>query len=187
VGTRRFTVRSAAPEVVGAVGIVLMSAAAAAQLVPVPAALALALSVPAAVVDARTFRLPDIWIATAVTALAMALAVDSAAGGSVALRSIGVGALVMCAPILLLHLMSPTAMGFGDVKLSLVLGAALGTVDWPLALVALALAGLAGTTYGLATGRRTLPFGPFLVFGSLATLLAGDWLLTSLVASGAAS
>jgi leader peptidase (prepilin peptidase)/N-methyltransferase len=174
-------------EVVGGVAIVLISAAAFAQLVPVPAALALALSVPPAVVDARTFRLPDIWIATAMTTLVMALAVDGAAGGSVELRSIGVAACVMCAPILLLHLVSPTAMGFGDVKLSLVLGAALGTVDWRLALVALCAAGLAGATYGLATGRRTLPFGPCLVFGSLVTLLAGNWLLTSLLASGAAS
>ncbi len=188
LGSRhRFARRSAAAEVVGAATVVFIAAATVVGLLPPVAAVALALSVPPAVVDVHELRLPDVWIVTALAGLAMALSVDAATGGSVELPTIGIGALVMCAPVLVLHLISPTAMGFGDVKLSVVLGAALGTVDWRLALVALCAAALAGATFGLVNRRRTLPFGPFLVFGSLATLLAGDSLLAALVDSGPGS
>jgi leader peptidase (prepilin peptidase)/N-methyltransferase len=63
----------------------------------------------------------------------------------------------------------------GDVKLALLLGAALG---WAVAsalaigLVAAAIAGLAMIALGGWSARKaTLPLGPFLAFGSLAVLL----------------
>ncbi len=45
-------------------------------------------------------------------------------------------ALAFAGPLLLLHLVSPAAMGFGDVKAGIVLGYALGLVHWHLALAA---------------------------------------------------
>jgi leader peptidase (prepilin peptidase)/N-methyltransferase len=171
----------------GVIGVVTVVATALATLggvVPPAAGIAIALLVPAAVVDVHEHRLPDVWIATALGGFAAALAVDAAVG-SVDLPGVVAGALTMCAPIAVLHLASPAAMGFGDVKLSIVLGAALGTVDWRLALVALCAGGLLGATYGVATRRRTVPFGPFLVAGSLGALLAGGALLTTLVETGA--
>jgi leader peptidase (prepilin peptidase)/N-methyltransferase len=176
-----------AAEVIGVVAIVATALATFGGLVPPAAGIAIALLVPPAVVDVHEHRLPDVWIATALGGFATALVVDAAVGGSVHLPGVVAGALTMSAPIAALHLASPVAMGFGDVKLSIVLGAAIGTVDWRLALVALCAAGLLGATYGAATRRRTVPFGPFLVAGSLGALLAGGALLTTLVETGAPS
>lgn len=74
-------------------------------------------------------------------------------------------------------------VGFGDVKLGIVLGVLL--VDWKLALLTLFLANLIGTLVvlpGLLTGRlsRTtqVPFGPFLIVGFFISLMAGNWLLS---------
>jgi leader peptidase (prepilin peptidase)/N-methyltransferase len=70
------------------------------------------------------------------------------------------------------------AMGFGDVKLGILIGLALG---WPDILTALFIAFTAGMFWGLAaiaTGKKSmksyLPFGPFLAFGTIGTMLAGN-------------
>ena len=72
-------------------------------------------------------------------------------------------------------------MGFGDVKLSPVLGACLGWVAVTSALVGLLAAFVAGAAAGIAllvagrAGRRSqMPFGPFLLLGTLVGLLAGE-------------
>jgi leader peptidase (prepilin peptidase)/N-methyltransferase len=72
-------------------------------------------------------------------------------------------------------------MGGGDVKLGLALGAFLG---WPNVLIALFLAFFLGAAAGIALilakrKRRSdhVPFGPFLVVGSLGTSLWGTKLL----------
>jgi len=72
-------------------------------------------------------------------------------------------------------------MGFGDVKMALLVGAVLGSR----VLVGFFLAFLVGSLVGLylivirKQSRKTkLPFGPFLAFGSVVALLAGDALLT---------
>lgn len=69
-------------------------------------------------------------------------------------------------------------MGFGDVKLAFPLGLLLG---WPNTLVALFLSFFIGAIYGLVTislGKNKLksavPFGPFLVIGTLIALLWGN-------------
>ena len=73
----------------------------------------------------------------------------------------------------------PSGMGMGDVKLAGVMGLFLGRAVGPAMLVAL----LSGTLVGVAimavkgtrAGRKTaVPFGPFLAFGSLVGLYAGD-------------
>jgi prepilin signal peptidase PulO-like enzyme (type II secretory pathway) len=70
------------------------------------------------------------------------------------------------------------AMGFGDVKLGIFMGLALG---WPDILTALFIAFTAGMFWGLAaiaTGKKSmksyLPFGPFLAFGIIGAMLAGN-------------
>jgi leader peptidase (prepilin peptidase)/N-methyltransferase len=80
----------------------------------------------------------------------------------------------------------PAGMGMGDVKLAFVMGLFLGRDVGVAMLVAL----LAGSLVGIAVmaqkgtkeGRKTaLPFGPFLAFGGIVGLLAGepivDWYL----------
>ena len=63
----------------------------------------------------------------------------------------------------------------GDVKLALLLGAALGGAVVP-ALLLGTLAGSAAAVvllarHGREARRRAIPFGPFLAFGTIATLL----------------
>lgn len=72
-------------------------------------------------------------------------------------------------------------MGFGDVKLAFPLGLLLG---WPNIVVALFLSFVIGASVGvvtIATGKKqmksTIPFGPFLVIGSLIALLWGSELV----------
>jgi leader peptidase (prepilin peptidase)/N-methyltransferase len=81
----------------------------------------------------------------------------------------------MALPLVLVHLVSPAAMGFGDVKLAVALGAAAGLIAPGLALTGLAAA--AGLTLLLACcGRRvTVPFAPGLVSGTAAALALGSF------------
>jgi len=72
-------------------------------------------------------------------------------------------------------------MGMGDVKLALLLGAALGrTVS--VALMAGMLTALVPSLYllarhGSAARKMAIPFGPFLALGSVIALFAGGALL----------
>ena len=75
----------------------------------------------------------------------------------------------------------PRGMGMGDVKLALLLGAALGKAV-AVALMLGMLAALAGSTilfarHGLRARKMMIPFGPFLAFGALIALFWGDTLL----------
>ena len=75
----------------------------------------------------------------------------------------------------------PPGMGMGDVKLALLMGAALGkTVS--VAMMGGMLFALVPSLYLLArhgSGARKMgvPFGPFLALGSVLALFAGSWLL----------
>lgn len=131
-----------------------------------PAAIVVAVLVPAAVVDVRERRIPDHLVVAAAAVLAVTGAVSGLSAGAVA-----AGAVVMSGPLLALHLISPASMGFGDVKAAFVLGAALGTIDWQLALVALCVAAGVGGVVGLARRVATIPFGAFLVFGGWAVVI----------------
>jgi leader peptidase (prepilin peptidase)/N-methyltransferase len=75
----------------------------------------------------------------------------------------------------------PAGMGMGDVKLALLLGAALGRLG-PVALAVGMLAVLLPAVFLLArhgsAGRKmAIPFGPFLAGGGVVALFAGDHLL----------
>jgi leader peptidase (prepilin peptidase)/N-methyltransferase len=158
--------------------------------VPVAAAAGVALLVPAAVVDVEQRRLPDVWVVAAFAALVGALALEAAAGRSdmtsSTLAGVAGGALAMALPVLSLHLISPSSMGFGDVKAAVVLGAAAGTIDWRLGIVALCCAALAGAVFGLTTVRRTIAFGPFLVLATIIAVLAHDQIGQALFTGDAA-
>ena len=75
----------------------------------------------------------------------------------------------------------PGGMGMGDVKLALLMGAALGkTVT--VAMMAGMLAALVPSFYllarhGSSARKMGIPFGPFLALGSLVALFAGHWFL----------
>ncbi|MFF4506292.1 prepilin peptidase [Streptomyces sp. NPDC001401] len=136
-----------------------------------------------AVVDLRVKRLPDVLtlpLAGLVLVLlgVMALLPEHAGDWITALY----GALALGGFFLVLFLINPGGMGFGDVKLALGLGAALGWYGWPTVMLGTFAAFLLGALYGGAlvvarrAGRRTaLAFGPFLIGGAFLGLLIGAY------------
>ena len=85
----------------------------------------------------------------------------------------------------------PAGMGFGDVRLSAVLGFALGYLGWPELVLgiyggflAFAVPGLvlAGVRRDRQLLRVAFPFGPFLLVGALVGIVFGEPLWSSLVA-----
>ena len=124
--------------------------------IPIASGLAIATLMPAVLTDTQVRRLPDVWIASAGIVLLVGVGVSWSTGStSTSIAGLAAGALLMSVPILLLHLVSPASMGFGDVKLAIVLGAAVGALDWNLAIPALALAAGSTATVGVCTRART--------------------------------
>jgi leader peptidase (prepilin peptidase)/N-methyltransferase len=83
--------------------------------------------------------------------------------------------------LLVAALAYPAGMGMGDVKLALLLGVMLGRVV-PVALMigmisALVPAVVLFARHGSAARKMAIPFGPFLAFGGIVGLFAGDWIL----------
>jgi leader peptidase (prepilin peptidase)/N-methyltransferase len=92
------------------------------------------------------------------------------------------GALALGAGYFVLWLVNPGGMGFGDVKLALGTGAALGWYGWGNLLLGTFAGFLLGAVYGgaLVVARRaerrtTIPFGPFLLAGAYLGLLIGAY------------
>jgi leader peptidase (prepilin peptidase) / N-methyltransferase len=80
----------------------------------------------------------------------------------------------------LLALISPGGMGMGDVKLSAVLGLALGYFGWARTVLGLFLGFFIGSIGGIALimarrgGRKTqIPFGPYMALGALIAVFFG--------------
>ena len=117
------------------------------------------------VIDIRHRRLPN--LLTLGGAVVLPAAATVAARGPPAVA----GALALAGLYLLVHLVAPAAMGAGDVKLALGLGAltgAFGTDVWALAALA---APLLTALLGLARGRGgPVPHGPAMCLASLAAV-----------------
>jgi leader peptidase (prepilin peptidase) / N-methyltransferase len=75
----------------------------------------------------------------------------------------------------------PKGMGMGDVKLALLLGAALGkavSVGMMVGMLsALVLSVVLFAQHGMGARKMYIPFGPFLAFGALVALFAGNAVL----------
>ena len=130
----------------------------------------LAWAVALSAIDIRHRRLPN------VLTLGGAVAVPAAAALSGRGLPAAAGALALGAIYLLVHLVAPAAMGAGDVKLALGLGAltaAFGTDVWALAALA---APLLTALLGLARGRAgPVPHGPAMCLASLAAVGLTLW------------
>ena len=82
----------------------------------------------------------------------------------------------------IVYIASRGGMGDGDVRLSPLLGAYLGWLNPGLVPVGLFIGFFAGAVVGLAlmatgrAGRKTsVPFGPFLAFGTIVAIFVGQW------------
>jgi len=137
------------------------------------------------VIDLQHFLLPNriIYPVTGASLVLLAAAAVAADDPDALWRCLAcaVGAFAV---FLVLHLASPRAMGFGDVRLAFLLGLVLGWLGAGEVVLGLLLGFVYGAVLGvvlLATGRRSrhdhIPFGPFLAAGALTALLVGETIL----------
>jgi leader peptidase (prepilin peptidase)/N-methyltransferase len=112
----------------------------------------------------------------AIVGLALVAATDPGSLPERAIAVVAAGGL-----LLVIALAYPRGMGLGDVKLAAVMGLYLGRSVTPALLVAFAAGSLLGLALiardGAAARKRAVPFGPFLAFGGIVGLLAGDQLV----------
>jgi len=141
-----------------------------------------AVGVALAIIDLQCRRLPDSLTlpSYAVGIALLGLAALAARDADAALRALG-GMAGLFAFYFLLALVNPAGMGYGDVKLSGVLGLYLGWLGWGevllgtfLAFLLSALTGLGMIAVGRATLKSALPFGPFMLAGALFAVLWGN-------------
>ncbi|HSJ73997.1 MAG TPA: prepilin peptidase, partial [Miltoncostaeaceae bacterium] len=143
----------------------------------VAAAALLVALVPVVLIDVRHRLIPDaLVLPAAAVALAAALAADPARWWAPVAAAMGAAGF-----LLLPWLARPDAMGLGDVKLALAIGAALGAVVVPALVTAFAAAAAACAgllvRHGPRARRMSVPFAPFLAGGAVVGLAWGPALL----------
>lgn len=126
-----------------------------------------------AAIDLETRLIPNrIVVPAAGVVLAAAFATDWSRGVEHAVAAGGVGAFLLVAASL-----RSGALGMGDVKLGVLLGALLGAAVLNALTIGFVLVGGAGLVLlarnGRAALRRTLPLAPFLAAGAVVTLVGG--------------
>ncbi|MFV2039166.1 MAG: prepilin peptidase [Acidimicrobiales bacterium] len=161
----------------------------------------LAASVALSVVDLIQYRLPNLILFPAIAVSAAIIVIGQIAEGDAErLSYVLVGALLYSGILLLMHLISPAGMGFGDVKLGLLLGMFAGWVATSRfdAVRSVMIALLIGSALGVVLGggrilvarlggrflpdpeegsagegwrRTTFPFGPPLMAGAILVAL----------------
>jgi leader peptidase (prepilin peptidase) / N-methyltransferase len=133
-------------------------------------------------IDLRTMTLPRqiIYVATGLTAAALAVAAV-ALGEPERIWMTGVGASIGVGLMGTIYVLSKGGMGDGDVRLSLLLGAALGWLNPGLVLIGLFFGFILGTLGAVPmvlagrAGRKTaIPFGPYLAAGAVVAIFVGQ-------------
>jgi leader peptidase (prepilin peptidase)/N-methyltransferase len=135
------------------------------------AAFTCAVLVVLSVIDVESRRLPNNIVLPS-AALVLAARLLTAPEDWATWLGAGLGAF---ACFLVLALVYPAGLGLGDVKLALLLGFALGSAVVPGLMIGTLAAALAGIALLVREGRdarrRTIPFGPFLAFGTIVAIL----------------
>jgi leader peptidase (prepilin peptidase)/N-methyltransferase len=140
-----------------------------------------------ALVDWRTTLLPTRVIAPSYAVVVALVLIAALVDQDLhALVRAGIGWLVWGGLFFVLWFVYPRGMGYGDVRLSGLLGLALGYLGWQQTLVgvyaAFLLGGLGGLVLSLLriVSRKRYPFGPFMLLGALVGVLAGASLMSGL-------
>jgi leader peptidase (prepilin peptidase)/N-methyltransferase len=137
------------------------------------------------VIDLDLFLLPKriVWPTVGAVAALLALAALVDGDGNALKRALlcglgGFGAL------LVLHVISPNGMGFGDVRLAGLIGLDLGWLGVEQVVIGIFAGFVFAAAVGIALivtrrrkGRDAVPFGPFLALGMLVILCGGDVVL----------
>jgi leader peptidase (prepilin peptidase)/N-methyltransferase len=128
------------------------------------------LAVTLTAVDLKHRRLPNALTLPAYPATAAAVTLATTQSGWHVAQGALLGALALGGGYLMLHLVSPTSMGGGDVKLSGSQGAVMGAVGMPAVLVGTALAAILTLALSLTVPKRQrrqwqsgIPHGPALL------------------------
>ncbi|WP_185996505.1 prepilin peptidase [Nocardioides campestrisoli] len=144
------------------------------------------------VVDWRTRLLPTWLVSRTYVGLLAALVLTALlARDPGGLVGAGWGWLVAGASYFVLWFIYPRGLGYGDVRLSGVLGLALGHLGWAELLTGLysgfLLGGVGGGLLALigVADRKGVPFGPFMVLGALVGVVVGPEVAGRLVGGGA--
>jgi leader peptidase (prepilin peptidase)/N-methyltransferase len=150
-----------------------------------PAWIALAwIAAPIVRTDLARHRIPDVLNLAAISAGGFLLLIPWDAG---AYGRAWLAALAVTAGLLALALITPSGLGMGDVKLAPALGLYLGYLGWGAVLIGVVAGFVLGALAALGllardalarkpvSGalRRSLPFGPFLLLGTLVGLASG--------------
>lgn len=160
------------------------------DLAVVPLLVLAASLVAVSVIDLQLLRIPDrVTFPTLAVSLPLVVAVSLHHGTADEIRGALVGALAYFVLLLVPHLVYPRGMGFGDVKLALVMGLYLGWLGWDpvhpvagpiqLVLYGLMLGCLLGVLFGVLSAvitkrRGEFPFGPALAVACLAVALGSQ-------------
>lgn len=153
--------------------------------------LLLALSLTAlSAIDLATLRLPDkLVVPSILVGIVWVTATSIALREAPQARYALAGGALYFVFLLVTHLAFPRGMGFGDVKLSALMGLAVGWLadSYTTSVILVLYAALAGFVVGAFVGvvifafrrkSRPIPFGPFLAFGTLLIVLVSPQLLS---------
>jgi leader peptidase (prepilin peptidase) / N-methyltransferase len=158
-----------------------------ADVVLVPFLVLFAVLLVVSMIDLEHFRIPDkiVFPALGVSFGLITFVTLIKGADLVHVRNALIGAVAYFVLLLVPHLIYPRGMGFGDVKLALLMGLFLGwlypdpingiiLIMWAL-VVGSGLGVLAGVFFALVRGRRAeFPFGPALALGCVLVILFSD-------------
>ncbi|MEQ0560148.1 prepilin peptidase [Amycolatopsis sp. NEAU-NG30] len=141
-----------------------------------------AIGIALALIDLDCRRLPDAIVLPSYPVLAALLTASAWWRDDWwSLARAGIGGAALFAFYLVLALVHPAGMGFGDVKLAGLLGGVLGYLSWTALLLGAFGGFLLGAVAGVVVlaagkgGRKTaLPFGPFMIAGALLAIFFAD-------------
>jgi leader peptidase (prepilin peptidase)/N-methyltransferase len=137
------------------------------------------------VTDLRLFLIPNRIIYPTLAAGAVLLTIAAAIGNDwEAWRRAGIGGAAAWLALLVMHLINPRGMAFGDVRLAAVIGMYTGWLGYDHIVLGLFSGFVAAALIGgvlIITKRRTakdpVPFGPFLALGATIAVLFGTTLI----------
>jgi leader peptidase (prepilin peptidase)/N-methyltransferase len=139
-------------------------------------------------IDLEHRLLPDRVVFPALAVGAAGLTIAAVAGGYPdALVHAAIGAAIFGGFLFVVAFVNPAGMGGGDVKLAFLLGMFLGYLDgWGVVMVGMFLSFVLGGVIGLIAmlvsggGRKMqVPFGPFLVLGTMIAVFLGHSILST--------